>query len=912
MEGDPSSHAEDDHTPVEQGLLARFEAIPQRVPALDRRVFSRSHTAMETIVFIGLAIAGGWILGVVGFFRAIAAHTELRVLRRDLTEALSSLRTAPAGPDIPWRQPETVAAAPPVEAELVAPAVVADPPPPVKPALDLETLITARWGVWLGSAALLFAGVFLIRYAVEQSLLGPGARCALAGLLGLVLVAGAEFLFRAEPVRGSLAWRDQAPAGLAAGGVAILFGAAYGAGPFYDFLPPLLAFAAMALPCFLGLAAALRYGPLTAATGIVGAFATPALVSAQDPSLPGLFLYLIAVSAASWAVVRYTAWVWLGWATTAAGAAWICLAAAQGGPDVWAAAVFLTAAAALGVFLLPPAALDHPLARRLAWVPLAVLGGAGLVSQVSAVGLAPKLAVFALAPLVVARVAREPRLDRLPWLTALLGLLTLLVWAVPAWREGRGQVSGGGVLEALLPGAWAPDVVRPLLAAACLFAAFHAAAGLWFERRAPRPLVWAALVAAVPLLTLGVVYAQIAQFQTSVGWAGAALALAAGLTVSAGLAVQAGVGVQTGAGAEAAPRRAGVHAAGGFAALALACAIMLNDQWLTLAIALYLPVLAWIEAKADLRPLRAVALGVAGLVMIRLVLNWYVLDYAFGMRPVVNGLFAAYAAPALSFAVAAVMFRRRGDDRLVAVLQAGAITLAALFVALELRHGTGGGRLIGALEFGEVALHVSTIGVQACVYLYFSSRSATRLLFDWAWRVLGMLALGLGFLLVLGNPAVTGASADAVDLIAAYLLPAGLAVFAYRLVRDGTMRLVLGAYALVAGFVWITVQIRMVFHPSALSMISGPVDDAELWAWSGGWLMYGIGLMVVGIRWPDRTVRLVALAVVGLVCAKVFLVDMSGLTGLWRVLSFLGLGLALIGLGVVHRRFVAPLRAVEG
>jgi uncharacterized membrane protein len=50
------------------------------------------------------------------------------------------------------------------------------------------------------------------------------------------------------------------------------------------------------------------------------------------------------------------------------------------------------------------------------------------------------------------------------------------------------------------------------------------------------------------------------------------------------------------------------------------------------------------------------------------------------------------------------------------------------------------------------------------------------------------------------------------------------------------------------------------------------------------------------------------MAVVGLVCAKVFLVDMSDLAGLWRVLSFLGLGLALIGLGAVYRRFVLPTK----
>jgi uncharacterized membrane protein len=31
---------------------------------------------------------------------------------------------------------------------------------------------------------------------------------------------------------------------------------------------------------------------------------------------------------------------------------------------------------------------------------------------------------------------------------------------------------------------------------------------------------------------------------------------------------------------------------------------------------------------------------------------------------------------------------------------------------------------------------------------------------------------------------------------------------------------------------------------------------------------------------------------------------MSGLVGLWRVLSFLGLGLTLIALGAVYRRFV--------
>jgi uncharacterized membrane protein len=116
----------------------------------------------------------------------------------------------------------------------------------------------------------------------------------------------------------------------------------------------------------------------------------------------------------------------------------------------------------------------------------------------------------------------------------------------------------------------------------------------------------------------------------------------------------------------------------------------------------------------------------------------------------------------------------------------------------------------------------------------------------------------------------------------------------------------LGVYALVGGFAWISLQIRLSFHPNNMSVIFGSIADAELWAWSGAWLAYGVALMVLGIRTEQRLLRLAALAVVALVCLKVFLIDMADLTGLWRVLSFLGLGLALIGLGVVHRRFVLP------
>ena len=523
---------------------------------------------MESALFFGLLVAAGYVLGIVGFFRANAAHTEIRALRRALDERMAAPAHAPASSitasSIPASSiPASSALAPTIPAPAQAPVqefvaetpgpprepppspfgeprpapLPAEPPPQPKaarPTRDLETLLAARWGVWLGSAALLLAGVFLIRYAVEQDMLGPGARCALAGLLGAGLLAAAEWLFRRPaPDTAHGAGIDQAPAGLAAGGTAILFGAAYGAGPFYDLLPPLLAFLAMAMASFVGMAAALRYGPLTAATGIAGAFISPALVSSQNPSWPGLFAYLFVVSATALWVVRHTAWTWLAWATTLAGALWVVLAGAAGGTDLWAVAAFVPAAAALNLFLMPAAALDHPVGRRLAWVPFAALGIACLILEQQVPGLAPRLALFALSPLAVWRGATEERLDRLPRIAAAFGLFTLWIWDLPGWAATGETVALESGTVTVVAGAWAPAAIVPLLTAATLFAAFHGAAGLWFERRAPRPLHWSALTGAVPVLVLLTMYTRIAGFQTGFAWAAAALALAAGLTMAA-------------------------------------------------------------------------------------------------------------------------------------------------------------------------------------------------------------------------------------------------------------------------------------------------------------------------------------------------------------------------------------------
>jgi uncharacterized membrane protein len=845
---------------------------------------------------------GGWFLGVRGYFKSRRALREIADLRRQIATAASvrEAATEPTPASVPTFTPEPIPE-PASEPELLPadseperePEPVAAMPEPAKRP-DFETLLTTRWGVWLGSGALLLAGVFLIRYAVDEGLLGPATRCVLAVLLGVALLVGAEWLRRREASQQVL--MDRAAPALAAGGVAILFGAAYGAGVLYDLVPPLIGFALMAAASLIGLAVSLRHGQLIGAVGIAGAFVSPALVQTEDPSLPGLFLYLLFVTAAALAVVRYTAWIWLGWATTIAGAIWVLLGLATGAHgEIWAAALFVPAAAALNLALLPPAALEHPVGRYLSWVPCAALGAVGLIVQLAVTEWSTRAGILLLAPIMIAKAAREPRLAWLPYLSALLILLMLASWSLDLWTRPD---------FVLPPEAWVPPDVSTFLWTSGLVAAGFAIAGLWFERRSVRAVSWAGLVASVPVLTLAVAYARVEQFNPRASWAAVALALAAGLSAAAAAALR-----EHG---DAVRQRAGAHAAGAVAALALGCAMLLADQWLSVAIALFLPALAWVEARADLPPLRQVALAAAAFVLVRLLLNHYVVGYAFGEIPVLNGLLAAYGIPAASFALAARMFRQRGDDLTVAVLEAGSIAFATVLVVLEIRHfATYGEPFTPDTSFLEAALQIASLAILASATM----RIATRLqrpVLQWGWRIQGTLALAGGIVLLVANPAVTGDPTGhwpLLDwLLPAYLVPGALAIAAIRhpaTAEPKALRPVLACYALFAGFVWVTLEVRHLFHLDAMGFDTVPVQDAELWAWSGAWLAYGAVVMAVGIGMREQKLRLAALAVIGLVVAKVFLVDMGDLVGLWRVLSFLGLGLSLIALGAVYRRFVA-------
>jgi uncharacterized membrane protein len=167
----------------------------------------------------------------------------------------------------------------------------------------------------------------------------------------------------------------------------------------------------------------------------------------------------------------------------------------------------------------------------------------------------------------------------------------------------------------------------------------------------------------------------------------------------------------------------------------------------------------------------------------------------------------------------------------------------------------------------------------------------------------GAAALGLG---IAFNPLWTHDSVGSWPIVswilAAFGLTAVLAGVAAARAPHRGWRWAWVAVAVGSGFAGLTLAVRQLFQGEYLD---GPgVTQAEGYAYSTAWVLAGIVLLALGIRRASPLLRWTALGLFGLAAGKVFLYDLGNLGGLWRVLSFLGLGASLLLLAYVYQRFV--------
>src|SRR5690606_33247778 len=104
-------------------------------------------------------------------------------------------------------------------------------------------------------------------------------------------------------------------------------------------------------------------------------------------------------------------------------------------------------------------------------------------------------------------------------------------------------------------------------------------------------------------------------------------------------------------------------------------------------------------------------------------------------------------------------------------------------------------------------------------------------------------------------------------------------------------------------FAAVTLEIRFLFATSP-DLSWDAVGSAESYTYSAAWLVLGILLLAFGLVFQQRAARLASALLIVVTVLKVFLLDMSNLEGVWRALSFMGLGAVLIGIGLVYQRLL--------
>jgi hypothetical protein len=81
------------------------------------------------------------------------------------------------------------------------------------------------------------------------------------------------------------------------------------------------------------------------------------------------------------------------------------------------------------------------------------------------------------------------------------------------------------------------------------------------------------------------------------------------------------------------------------------------------------------------------------------------------------------------------------------------------------------------------------------------------------------------------------------------------------------------------------------------------IEDMKQLTLSGVWLLYSVVLMVLGIARRMQSLRLAAIILYGITILKIFLYDLSDLDTLYRIFSFIGLGLILLGSSYLYQRY---------
>jgi uncharacterized membrane protein len=165
----------------------------------------------------------------------------------------------------------------------------------------VEYSVAGNWLLRLGILILITGIGFFLKYSIDRGLLAPHWRITMTTVVGFAMIGvGSRMLNRFYHLIGE---------GLIGGGIATLYFSIFASSQLYHLINQTISTSLMIGVTGISFAIAIRYkSMLIAILGTLGGLITPALISTNAPSLPGLYCYLLLLAAGVLAIS-----VWKNW-----------------------------------------------------------------------------------------------------------------------------------------------------------------------------------------------------------------------------------------------------------------------------------------------------------------------------------------------------------------------------------------------------------------------------------------------------------------------------------------------------------------------------------------------------------------------------------------------------------------------
>lgn len=809
--------------------------------------------------------------------------------------------------------------------------------------LNLLRQLKDNWLVWCGGLALVFGLGYLVQFIAHRIETSPATRISIAVFVSAVVIAVGDWLHRkftdGAAVRTKLG-KDYIPAAIIAAGTTGIYAALVFATVNYQLISSPWSMLLIAATAFLSLVSSLRYGSLMAVLGLIGGYLAPLWLASAAPAYFVLTAYICAVSAVGLYVLKRSNLPWLLWWVFAGQLLWLTALTLAVQTLTWWLLIFypLTAYLLGSVpfrgWTFNGAAIANCRRYQPYWVAIVLslllylTDSIGLLAP-SYTASAVRLVILALLlaqPLLhnLGRSARNALRDNNTSLHApLIGLVTTAVLVGT---------------EFPIDGLFSADFGRLLLFSALWWMFSFAQAYIAFgsvegdRSQAPnyhhkqaggsagwltrgnliirgREHYWWLLLGPQLFIVLLLSYSE--RFWPAQFWQSSGVSVVV-MLVLAGLASQRMQLVREFSTA--------IHAL-----VFVNIALWADGALFSLLLGAQLVLAVWQMAaeKPPLPPLVIKAL--VSLLLLRLTLFPFMAEWqqdgwsqwSLALRQFVPAL--------LLTALSWLLLRRHAAAKfslLIDWLEGALIHLVAVLLFVESHYlVTGSFAAFSRHDFISVSFWlieaialcaVYGIRQQRCQHVFMQGLYA-----GYRQCLLGVALICAVMINLMYLPwwsdSVTGTAMPIVNGLAlGWLLPAALLMLAnyFQLLPFSAYRRYYYGVSGALAALWLLLSIRQFWQPGLL-YLALPTSMAEWLSYSVVLILLGCGFVFTGVRYQQLRWQQLGLALLALAVIKVFLSDIGHLDGVWRVVSFLGLGVALIGIGrlfqVLKQRQAAAL-----